>query len=228
MISNKTLARSAGILYLVVAAGGGFSEYVRLSATVTGDSAATAANVARDAGLFHAAFVADLVDFTCFLGVGLILYAIHRRVNPAVAVAMLTINAVSVAIQATNMLTQLSAMFVATDPRYAGSTLLLLQMHQQGYQIAQIFFGGYLLPLGYLVYRSDLFPRALGIVLVVAGAGYIAGVVASWASPAFDSALAVDFGIVGGVGEIVFLLWLLIKGAGRATHTAEGALRWTA
>jgi len=228
MTSTKNLARTAGLLYLLVAIGGGFSQAVRLSATVSGDAAATAANVARGATLFHVGFVADMLDFASFLGVGLLLYALLRHVSPVVAVAMLTINAVSVAIQAMNMLTQLAAMFVAGDARYSGATLLLLQMHQQGYLIAQIFFGGYLLPLGYLVYRSGLFPKTLGVVLAAGGGGYLAGVAASWISPTFDSPAAVAFGIVGGLGELAFLLWLLIKGAQPATISREGALRWTA
>ena len=226
--STRTLARTAGLLYLAVAIGGGFAQAARLSATAPGDAAATTANVIRNAALLHAGFVTDLVDFTCFLGVGLLLYALLRHVNPVVAVAMLTINAVSVAIQAINMITQLAAMFVAGDPRYSGSTLLLLEMHQQGYLIAQIFFGGYLLPLAYLVYRSAMFPRALGIVLAVGGAGYLGGVIASWASPSFDSGLAVGLGIVGGLGELVFLSWLLVKGAAPASRPAAGVLRWTA
>src|SRR5215471_11907574 len=182
MNSTTTLARVAGILYLFVAVGGGFAESVRTSTTVSGDAAATAANVVQRATPFHVAFVADLVDFTCFLGVGLLLYAILKAVDPRVAVAMLVINAVSVAIQALNMLNHVGALLVATNPSFTAGmspeashslVLLFLEMHRQGYLIAQIFFGGYLLPLGYLVYRSGMFPKALGVVLMVGCGGYL-------------------------------------------------------
>ncbi len=118
MSSSKTLARLAGILYLIVAVGGGFSEYVRLSVRVRGDAAATAANVAEHASLFRLGFVADLVDFACFLAVGLLLYAILKPAGPRIAVSMLALNAVSVAIQALNMLNHLGALLVATDRTY--------------------------------------------------------------------------------------------------------------
>ena len=237
MSSSKTLARLAGILYLIVAVGGGFSEYVRLSVRVRGDAAATAANVAEHASLFRLGFVADLVDFACFLAVGLLLYAILKPAGPRIAVSMLALNAVSVAIQALNMLNHLGALLVATDRTYttglssdtvAGLVALLLDMHAQGYLIAQIFFGLFLLPLGYLVYRSGLFPRVLGRILMIGSGGYVAGVVATYLSPGFESSLAVYFGIAGGLAELTFLVWLLIAGVNdspvRQAISVEGAL----
>lgn len=219
MLSDKVLARIAGILYLVVAVGGGFSElYARGSVTVPGDAAATTANIVQHAALFKAGFIADLVDFTAFLGVGLILFAILRSVNLPVAVAMLAINAVSVAIQALNMLNHAGALLVATDPRFAAGmspdashslVLLFLELHRQGYLIAQIFFGLYLLPLGYLVFKSGMFPRALGVALMVGCAGYLVGIVAT------------SFAFVGGMAELVFLVWLLVRGVANT-----GGLRW--
>lgn len=205
MKSTRALSRVAGILYLIVAVGGGFAEYVRTTVTVSGDSAATAANVASHAALFKAAFVTDLVDFAAFLGVGLLMYAILKSVNSTIAVAMLVINAVSVAIQALNMLGHAGAL-LTTDPRLV---LLFLQLHQQGYLIAQVYFGLFLLPLGYLVYRSGIFPKVLGAILMFGSAGYVTGVVAAYVSPS----LAIYLALAGGLAELLFLLWLLVMGA---------------
>lgn len=226
MLSTKALARIGGVLYLAVGVLGAFSEYVRTSATVSGDAAATAANVSAHATLFHAGIVSDLIDFTCFLGVGLVMYAILKPVSPGAALAMLVINAVSIPIQALNMLNQAGALLAATDPSYgAGPTTVmwLLEMHRQGYLIAQIFFGLYLLPLGYLVYRSGLFPKILGVVLAAGAAGYVGGVAAAFASPGFQSGVALYFGIAGGVAELAFLLWLLVMGA--SVPTSDRTLR---
>ena len=213
MLSTKSLARIAGILYLAVAVGGGFAEFgARGSVKVAGDAAATAANIAQHAALFQAGLVADLVDFVCFLGVGLILYWIFRPTNPGVAVAMLTINAVSVAIQALNMLNHVGALMVATDPRFASlssGALFFLELHHQGYLIAQIFFGLYLLPLGYLVYLSGMFPRALGIALMVGSVGYVVGIVVT------------PLAFAGGLAELLFLVWLLVRGT-----SGQEVTRW--
>lgn len=218
MLSTKTLARIGGALYLVVAVGGGFSQlYARSSLIVPGSAAATATNITTHAGLFRAGFVADLVAFTFFLAVGLVMYALLKAIDPQAALAMLVLNAVSVGISALNMLNHLGALMVATDPRFAdlprSVPLLLLELHQQGYLIAQIFFGLFLLPLGYLVSRSGMFPRVLGVVLATGSAGYVAGVAIAFAAPSLPASVATDFGLVGGVAELVFLLWLLIQGA---------------
>ena len=239
-MSTKGLARIGGLLYLGVAVGGGFSEYVRSSARVAGDAAATAANVAAHSTLFQIAFATDLADFVLFLGVGLVMYVIFRPVNAPVALAMLVINAVSVPIQALNMLNHAGAWLVATNPglttglSVAGSqtaVLLLLEMHRIGYLIAQIFFGLYLLPLGFLVYRSGYFPKALGLILMAGCAGYVAGVAVSFASAELESSLATIFGLIGGLAESTFLIWLLIKGANTAGSESEpiqGARTWAA
>ena len=222
MSSTRSLARIAGVLYLIVGVGGGFAEYVRSSVTVAGNAQATAARIVEHASLFRFGIATDLVDFASFLGVGLILYALLKRVNPGVAMAMLAINAVSVAIQAMNMVNQVGALLVATDPGWQSGTsaLMFLELHRQGYLIAQVFFGGYLVPLGYLVYRSAIFPKALGIVLTIGGAGYLLGIVSTYVTGGLDSNLAIYFGLAGGLAETAFLLWLLAMGA-RAPKALE-------
>jgi len=209
--SAKSLARLGGLLYLVVAVGGAFSEYVRVNI-----------DPAQHAGLFRAAFVTDLLDFTCFLGVGIVMYALLKPVSPRVAFAMVVVNAVSVAIQAVNMVNHVGALLVATDPRYTAGlgaqaahslVLLLLELHRQGYLIAQIFFGLFLLPLGYLVLRSGYFPRLLGAALMVGSGGYVGGVAVTFLSPGFESGFALYLALFGGLCELAFLLWLLIRGA---------------
>lgn len=232
MSSRNRLARAAGLFYLVVAVGGGFAEYVRSSVRVPGDAAATAAAIVQHGTLFRVGFAADLVDFTCFLAVGLILYTLLKPVNGPVAVSMLVINAVSVAMQALNMLNQLGALLVATDPAYTAGmgpaaahdlALLLLDLQHQGYVIAQIFFGLYLLPLGYLVYRSGWFPRAIGIALMVGAGGYVAGVAANFIAMA--ASVAIYPALVGGLAELLFLVWLLARGTGpAAANSRQGAL----
>jgi hypothetical protein len=235
-MTTKNLARVGGLLYLAVAVAGGFSEYVRTSNTVTGDAAATAANVASHSTLFQIAFAADLADLPLFLAVGIVMYVIFRPVNAPIALAMLVLNAVSVPIQALNMLNHAGALLVATQTQFAAASspalvLLLLDLHRVGYLVAQIFFGLYMLPLGYLVYRSGYLPRALGPVLIAGSAGYVAGVAVSFAAAGFDSSIATYLGLGGGVAELIFLLWLLVRGVDRHESTREpvkGALTWTA
>jgi hypothetical protein len=170
MISQRTLARIAGSLYLVVAVGGGFAELlVRSSIVEPGNAAATADNIRASATLFRAGFVADLVQATFFLLTAMALYLLLRHVHELVARAMVVFVAVSVAIICLNLLNQWVTLQVATGEGLAtalgpaGSdalTGLFADMHRGGYLIAQMFFGLWLLPLGYLVLRSGWFQRS--------------------------------------------------------------------
>lgn len=229
-MSTKALARTAGVLYLAVAILGGFSQlFVRASLRVAGDPAATAGNIASHATLFRVGFVTDLIAFAFFLATGVALYSLLRSVHPQVALAMLVLNAVSVATSALNMLNQLGALLLATQPAYTSGmsaqtahdlVLFLVDLQQQGYLVSQVFFGLFLLPLGYLVYRSGFFPRILGIALMIGCGGYLAGVAATWLAPSLQSAAAQSFGMIGGLAEFAFLLWLIVRGAAPKAVTA--------
>ncbi len=66
-------------------------------------------------------------------------------------------------------------------------------------------------------------------VRIVGCGGYLANVAAIVASPEFESSAALYFGMLGGLTELVFLLWLLIMGTGRSAPTplTSGAVRHT-
>ena len=223
MMSQTRLARVAGALYLIVALCGVFSEfYVRSSVKVAGDAAATAENIRASATLFRLGFVTDLVQIACFILVALVLYVLLSPVNRKIAAAFVIFNAIAVAIMGVNMLNHVGALIVATDPAYATAfgagaadalTLLFLNLHSHGFQIAQIFFGLWLLPLGYLVYKSGLFPRVLGVMLMIGGVGYLAHLAAIYASPDFESSVSLYLAMVAGLFEGAFVIWLLVKGA---------------
>jgi hypothetical protein len=223
MMSKNQLARVAGMLYLVLAVCGGFSQlYVRSSINVAGDATATAENIRASATLFRAAFITDLVNTACFILLALALYVLLSPVNKKIASAFVIFNAITVAVMSVNMLNHAGALAVATEPTYVtalgtGSAdalaLLFLDLHRHGYLIAQIFFGLWLLPLGFLVYKSGYFPRVLGIMLMIGCFGYLADLVAVFSSPGLESSLSPFLALPAGLAEIAFMLWLLVKGA---------------
>ncbi len=174
MASERRLARIAGLLYLGVAVLGGFAElYVRDRIVELGDPAATTGNIQASATLFRAGFVADLAQATIFLFTAMALYLLLRGVNELVARAMVVFVAVAVAIMCLNLLNQFTALQLATGETAGSAALagLFAEMHDTGYLIAQIFFGLWLLPLGYLVVRSGWFPKAIGVLLIVGCSG---------------------------------------------------------
>jgi hypothetical protein len=220
MEAQKRLARIAGSLYLVVAVLGGFAElYVRARTVVPGDATATAHNIRDSATLFRFGFASDLVQATFFLFTAMALYLLLRHVNELVARAMVVIVAVSVAIICLNMLNQYMALQVATGSLTAtgaaGSDALaglFADMHAAGYLIAQIFFGLWLLPLGYLVHRSGYFPKAVGVLLAVGCFGYLIDTFAHFVAPGVAESISGIVLMPAAIGELSFVVYLLVKG----------------
>jgi hypothetical protein len=216
----RALARVAAILYLVLAVCSGFGFFVRGRLIETGDAAATADHIRSSAVLFRASFVADLVGTTAFLLTAMALYALLHDVHRHVAGAMVTIVGVSVAIQCVNLLNQVTALSIATGHAYTAfgatardlETLVYAERLQDGFFIAQVFFGAWLVPLGYLVVRSGLFPRVLGVLLNVAAAAYLIDTFVYFTARSAQKSVSSVTGLICAISEVAFLGWLLIKG----------------
>ena len=203
-------ARLAGMFYLVLAVCGGFSELVvRAGAVVPGDAAATAATVRASSGLFRVAFATDVVNIVCFLVVAVLLHSVLGEVDRMVAMAMVLFNAVAVAVMTVNMVNHLGALRASNSDDAA--VLRLLEAHADGYLVAQVFFGLWLLPLGYLVFRSGWFPRALGVVVMAGSAGYLGDLVVRFAAADLRAALSPVLLGVASLAEVSLLLWLLVR-----------------
>jgi hypothetical protein len=224
MTSQKTLARIAGLLYLIMAVCSGFAEfYVRRGIVVNGDAATTAENIRASATLFRLGFVADLVQAASFLLTAMVLYVLLRHVNGLVAAAMVAFVAVSVAIQSLNLLNQFVALSIATGQSYssvfgrAGSdalTMLFVDMQHDGFAIAEMFFGLWLLPLGYLVIKSGYFPRVLGVLLGIACFAYLADFFVHFLAPTSEESVLPFVSAIGAVAELSLMASLLVKSVG--------------
>jgi hypothetical protein len=147
------------------------------------------------------------------------LYLLLRHVNHLAAQAMGTFVAVAVAIYCLNLLNQFTALRIATDQGYArafgraGSDQLVLQfadMQHSGYYIAAMFFGLWLLPLGYLVITSGYVPKVLGVLLIIGGVGYLVDLLVRFLAPGFDAGIS-PLVIPGAVAELSLAAWLLVR-----------------
>jgi hypothetical protein len=222
MSSPKRLARIAGLLYLIVAVFAAFAfNYATGTTYVSGDAAATAQQLMANGGLVRAGVVADLIQATAWIFTAMALYLLLRHVNEDRARAMVILVAVGATIVCVKQVFPLAALLVATEHAYAaafgaagssGLALLLLDMHHYGSLIAQVFMGLWLVPLGYLVYASGLFPRALGVALVVGGAGWIAGSLAGLVDPVSGEAFNRSAMMLPTIAEVWLLGYLLVKG----------------
>jgi hypothetical protein len=219
MSSTRTLARVAGALYLMMFVCATFAGFVRSRIIDSGDPAATANNIRASATLFRVGFVADLVQVTFLLLAAMALYLLLRHVNQLAAQAMVIFVAVAVAVYCLNLLNQFTALRIATDQGYArafgraGSDQLVLQfadMQHGGYYIAAMFFGLWLLPLGYLVITSGYVPKVLGVLLIIGGVGYLVDLFVRFLAPGFDAGIS-PLVIPGAVAEVSLAVWLLVR-----------------
>jgi hypothetical protein len=220
--SPQRLARIAGVLYLLNGITAGFAfGYVLTKVYIPGNAATTAANVVANSGLVRMGVVADLFQATEWIFLAMTLYILLRHVHESAARAMVVLVAVGAAITCLNEVFQFESVRVATGGSYAtalGATgsgalvLLLLDIHHYGFLIAQIFFGLWLLPLGYLAYRSAMFPKALGVMLVVGGACYLVGLLAVFLVPDSGEKINVVVTIPSTIAELSMVGYLLVKG----------------
>jgi Domain of unknown function (DUF4386) len=224
MASPKRLARIAGVLYLLVAIFSGFAfGYVLAKVYVPGDAATTAGNVVANSGLVRFGVVADLFQATVWVFLAMTLYILLKHVHQSAARAMVLLVTVGAAVVCLNDVFQFESVRVATDSSYAaafgiagssGLVLLLLEIHHYGFLAAQIFFGLWLVPLGYLAYKSAMFPKALGVALIAGGACYLVGLLAVFLVPDFNfgEKINVFVTIPSAIAEISMVLYLLVVG----------------
>ena len=222
--SPKRLARIAGVLYLLVGIFGGFAEgFVEPRMYVAGNAATTAGNVVANAGLVRMGVVADLFNATVWIFLGLTLYLLLKHVNKSVARAMVVLVAIGASIVCLNTVFEFEGLRVATGAvnlaafGTAGSNalvLLLLDTQHYGIFIAQIFFGLWLVPLGYLAYKSaGWFPKWLGVLLIVGGVCYLVDLLALFLVPDFGQQIHLFVGVIpSAIAEISMVLYLLVIG----------------
>jgi len=221
--SPKRLARIAGVLYLLVGIFGGFAEgFVEPRMYVAGNAATTAGNIVANAGLVRLGFVADLFNATIWVFLGLTLYLLLKHVNKSVAMVMVVLVAIGAGIVCLNAVFEFEGLRAATGAvnlvalGTAGSNalvLLLLDTQHYGIFIAQIFFGLWLVPLGYLAYKSaGWFPKWLGVLLIVGGACYIVDLLAQFLVPDFGVKIHAFITIPSAIAEITMVIYLLVIG----------------
>lgn len=189
---------------------------------VAGDAAATVEKVLANAGLIRLGVVAHLAGGVFFLFTALALFALLRQVHTSMARAMLFLVVVAVAITSLNAIFLFEGLRVASDGSFAtafgaeGSkalVLILLDIQHYGTFAAQVFFGLWLLPLGYLVSKSPgWFPKWLGYALYLGGVCYILDLLAAFLAP--ELALKIHGVIVIPciVAEVAMVLYLLVVG----------------
>lgn len=222
VIEARTWARIAGALYLVVVLAGIFSlAWVPSRLAVSGDALARFAQLQHEAFVFRAGIAASVVCYLAFLLLPLALYrllAAHGRVT---AVVMVALAAASVPFSFANLLHRLDVVALLEQASRPGANLAVLAVqaqaslaqYNQGIGLSEVFWGAWLLPLGMLIYRSGMIPRALGVLLVLGGCGYLLDFFGGLLVSGYAGSTLAGFATrPAALGEIATCLWLLVVG----------------
>ncbi len=221
---NDKIARTAGLLYLIVAVTGIFSLlYVPSQMIVRGDAFATASNILASESLFRLGIIIGLISSTAFLLLPFALYRLLEQVDKNVAALMVVLAVASVPISFVNLAHYLDALSLLSGADYLQAfttdqlhalMYLSLKASGNGSLVSELFWGLWLLPFGYLVFKSGFLPRILGILLMIGCFGYLTEVFGRILFPVGYGAAGISNFIIipSALGEVGTCLWLLIKG----------------
>lgn len=226
-------ARIAGICYLLVIAGGVFAAvFVRESLFVAGDAAATAAAIAANEALWRVGIAVHLAYLVAGAAFVVILYGLFRRVHATLALLALVLAVADIAIEAL-LLTGLYVPVMLMEESGALGGLDEAQRHAVaylavrgflvGWSFALFLFAGFCAIIGLLIVRSRLVPRAIGILMIAAGAGYLVNGLTGIVAPTLAAALLPWTLLPPFVGELSFALWLTAKGVADAAPGSKMA-----
>ncbi len=224
MDMNNKIARTAGLIYLIVVVTGIFSGlYIPSQFIVRGDALATASNILASESLFRVGIVIGLIASTAFLLLPFVLYRLLQAVDRNLAVLMVALAVISVPIGLVGHAHELDALTLLSGADYL-QAFTMDQLHAQMYLalkasgnlslVAELFWGLWLLPFGYLVFKSGFLPRILGILLMIGCFGYLTEVFGRVLIPVAYAQVSISNFIVipSALGEVGICLWLLIKG----------------
>jgi hypothetical protein len=226
-ISPNATARAAGLFYSLTTITGMLAVTIGGKLFVSKDPAATAANVLAHADWAWIGPAVNLVATACYLVVTALVYELLKPVNRSLARLAILFSLVGCATGAASESFDLAPSLLlaggATGSAFSPGQLQALaytffRMNGTAYDIAMVFFGFYCILTGWLAFRSTFLPRVVGILMVIAGLGWL-----TFLSPPLHRALSGYTDITGLLGEGVFALWLLVFGVDKVKWHAASA-----
>ena len=219
LVSMQRYARVAGVLFFLTLVFGYFGEaYAPGKFIVANNAAATAQRITDSQPLYRLGFASYLVEGLCDIALAWIFYVLLRAVNRDIALLSAFFGLVSTAVYAVSELFYFTALVIlrngtalaAFSPEQLNAlTLLWLKISANCGWIFLAFYGVPSVLRGYLIYRSGYFPKILGLLLILAGAGFILKDFLTILAPAYASDVLLLPMLVAGVS---LMLWFLFKG----------------
>jgi len=222
IISRNKKARIAGILYLLlVISGFTYLAYIPSELIDLKNATKTIENIKDSELLFRLGILTAIFSSLIFMLLPLTLYNLLKNVNKVSAKFMVLFSLISIPISFVNILNKFSVLtlinkFEIGQAEFQPHIMLYIENYNNGVQLSQIFWGLWLLPFGYLVYKSGFLPKILGIFLMAGCFGYLITFFGGFLYSDFNKTIISDIvGFPAPIGEIGICLWLLIMGTNK-------------
>jgi hypothetical protein len=211
----------AGLCYLAVIAGGLFAQgMARGSLVVPGDAAATARAILENETLWRLGLAVHLLYLMPGLAMKVIVSGLFRSREPTLARLALVFGVAAVTVEAVALVYLYVPLAVIEDGGAPLAALedapaliyLATQLFATGFAFSLLLFAGFCVGIGVLILRSHLLPRAIGVMMIVAGSCYVVNTVALIVSPGSFERLNPGILLPILLAELSLALWLLLKG----------------
>jgi hypothetical protein len=221
MSSTQWTARIAGVLYLLIVVLSIPVHFVIPSQLiVAGDAVATTSKIMASPGLFRLGIGFELILLMSEVVLTGLLYVLLKPVNKTLSLVAAASRLAMTVIHGANLLTRVIAMLllggagylaVFEPPQLNALGMVFLNAYDYGFSIGIVFLFLHALILGYLIFKSNYFPRILGILFMIASLGYLIDSFSHVLIPDYKTG-PVYLALPIALAEIAFPLWLLVKG----------------
>ena len=219
-----TFARITGLFYLLIAIAGVFSiGYMPSVIMVPDDMTATIQNMVNKKNLFHLGIAGDIAVILMEIILTSMLYKMFKPVSQTLSLVAAFSRIGMAVVMGINLLNYVLPSVLVNSPDYLQMfqpddleemVTIFFDLHQKAVYVWQLFFGLHLVILGYLIYKSGVFPKVFGILNMVGSFGYT---LQSFKELLFPHLSSLDIVInillvIVVIGELGFTFYLLIKG----------------
>jgi hypothetical protein len=213
---QKNAVKWLRILYPLWAAVGIFSlMYVPSQVIELSNAELTVANIISNEMLFRLGIAGSLITQLFSVAVIWLLLQLFQNDYKEASWLMAAFAFLGIPIAMLTTANQLAVFDVLGDPE---QVIFLLKLKTRGTMIATIFWGLWLLPLGYMIIKSPLFHRLFGWLVVLAGIGYAAAAFAYFLN---IKGVVIDILDYFTFGEVIWMLYVMIMGAKWTAVTNE-------
>jgi hypothetical protein len=216
---SATKARIIGVVYLVYFVASVSGALIAPSTGPGGpptDAAANASNILEHETAYQLGVALGVLSTVIYVALTALFYVLLRPVNRTLALIMAFLNLVAMAVVAAGSVLTLAPLVVLGGSSYLNVfdvkqlqaiALLFLNVSAESGRVALGFSAFFQLVWGYLIFRSTFLPRVIGVLIAVAGVGWL-----TYLLPAQPAFVVTATEVLGFASEAALMLWLIVRG----------------